>query len=205
MLPVLKNSLSWLALGDSYTIGEGVPSHDNFPFLTKEILSKKEIKIRLKIIAKTGWTTTDLLYAIKKEKIHQTFDIVSLLIGVNNQYQQRSKSIYQEEFSALLDQAIDFANNEPQHVFVLSIPDYGQTPFAKEKQPEKISQEILAYNKINHEISQSKNVEYIDVYPESLLVKNDPRMLTGDLLHPSKEQYRLWSKKVADRIEKTVF
>lgn len=190
--------MSLLSLGDSYTIGEGVLMDENFPSLTARILEKSNFKIdTTKIIAATGWTTSDLLLTIEEENIQQHFDLVTLLIGVNNQYQQKSTKIYQEEFSELLDKAIEFAGDKNHRVFVMSIPDYGITPFAKEKDPSKISYEIQRYNMLNFQISLSQNVHYIDIYPDSLLAKNDIRLLTTDQLHPSKNQYLLWSEKLA--------
>ena len=194
----MKNHLSLLSLGDSYTIGEGVLMDENFPSLTAGKLEENNFKIdKPKIIAATGWATSDLLSAIEEENIQQHFDLVTLLIGVNNQYQQKSKKIYQEEFSELLDKAIEFAGDKNYRVFVMSIPDYGVTPFAKEKDPSKISYEIQQYNSLNFQISLSQNVNYVDIYPESLLAKNDIRLLTTDHLHPSKKQYLLWSEKLA--------
>lgn len=187
-----------LSLGDSYTIGESVLKNENFPSLTARLLEENNFKIdTIKIVAATGWTTSDLLLAIEEENIQQHFDLVTLLIGVNNQYQQKPTKIYQKEFSELLDKAIEFAGDKDYRVFVMSIPDYGITPFAKEKDLSKISYEIQRYNMLNFQISLSQNVHYIDIYLESLLAKNDIGLLTTDQLHPSKKQYSLWSEKLA--------
>src|SRR5690349_8769098 len=123
---------TYLALGDSYTIGEAVPSAENFPHQTAALLRRAGIDVtEPMIIAVTGWTTDELAAAIREHNIHETFSIVTLLIGVNNQYRGRALDNYKEEFTSLLNQAIVFANGHPRHVAVVSIPDWGATPFAE--------------------------------------------------------------------------
>jgi lysophospholipase L1-like esterase len=191
-------SLTYLALGDSYTIGEAVPIQQNFPFQAVQILKEKGVTISdPEIIAITGWTTADLLAAIEEKKPKNNYSIVTLLIGVNNQYQGKDIEQYRSEFETLLNDAIQFAKNSKEHVFVLSIPDYGVTPFAKEKNSEKIGQELDIYNAINKEISLTKGVNYIDITPVSRQGAIDPSMQAEDGLHPSAKQYAEWAKMLA--------
>ncbi len=128
----MSQTYSYLALGDSYTIGENVPIYDSFPYKTVQLLRKAGYSFYApEIVAKTGWTTDELQTGIASNKLLPQYDIVSLLIGVNNQYRARSLQEYTQQFEALLQQAIGFANNKHTHVFVLSIPDWGVTPLPK--------------------------------------------------------------------------
>lgn len=190
-----------LCLGDSYTIGEAVPQEDSFPFQTVKLLAKKNIIFEEpKIIAKTGWTTDELQVAIREANIKGTFDFVTLLIGVNNQYRNRDLKNYEEEFSALLHQAVSFANGVKKRVVVVSIPDWGVTPFAEkdERGQEKISQAIDAFNAVNKQITQREKVHYIDITPHSRKAKNDASLIATDGLHPSGKMYAYWAGKVAE-------
>lgn len=196
-------SFTYLALGDSYTIGEAVPLHHNFPFQVVDILKEKAMAISApEIIAVTGWTTANLLAAIHDKQPATNYSIVTLLIGVNNQYQGKDIEEYRLEFKTLLNEALRFAANIKEHVFVLSIPDYGVTPFAKEKDPEKIARELDRFNSTNKEISLSKGVNYIDITPISRQGEKDPSMQAEDGLHPSVKQYAEWAKLLALEIEK---
>lgn len=146
--------LTYLALGDSYTIGEQVPLKESFPYQTVQLLHKKNIEVADPvIIAVTGWTTDELATSIREHNIKDTFSFVTLLIGVNNQYRGRDIENYKHEFAQLLNQAIAFAGGIANHVFVLSIPDWGVTPFAEGRDRQKIAREIDAYNNVNKEIT----------------------------------------------------
>jgi acyl-CoA thioesterase I len=183
-----STSIRYLALGDSYTIGEGVTEQERWP-----VILAKRLEIAMPaIIAKTGWTTDELLAAIKKESHDKNYGLVSLLIGVNNQYRGYDLDIYRKEFAQLLQQAISFAGDDPTKVFVVSIPDYGVTPFAAEKQPQKISEEINIYNSINKEISLKMRVRYFDITPISRNAAQYQTLLAEDQLHPSGKMYRMW-------------
>ena len=188
----------FLALGDSYTIGESVERHNSWPFqLQKKI--KPQVNFDVKIIAKTGWTTDELAAAIRQEKISETFDMVSLLIGVNNQYRRRSADEYRKEFIELLEQAIVFAGNDPSKVVVVSIPDWGVTPFA-EKDPRssvEIGKQIDLYNKINAEESLKKKCYYVDITPISKKASVDSELNADDGLHPSAKMYGMWVEKIS--------
>ncbi|MFM1794471.1 MAG: hypothetical protein RL642_856, partial [Bacteroidota bacterium] len=156
-----QKTYSYLALGDSYTIGESLPLADNFPHQTVDLLRKKGKQFdQPTIVAKTGWTTDELMAAIGKRELKKQYDFVSLLIGVNNQYRGRDIQTYQKEFEELLKLAIQFAGGKPENVFVLSIPDWGATPFAEGRDREKIKKEIDQFNAANHGISKSFKVNY---------------------------------------------
>ena len=197
----LLTTMNYLALGDSYTIGEGVPFEENFPSQTVSLLKRKEIVVKyFQVIAKTGWTTDELASAIEKASIHPPYDIVSLLIGVNNQYRGRSLENYQQEFESLLKKSIEFAGKDVSNVYVLSIPDWGVTPFAEGRDRSKIAQEIDAFNGINKKISAQYKVNYINITPSTREAASDPTLLTGDKLHPSGKEYGKWARMVSEVI-----
>jgi lysophospholipase L1-like esterase len=196
---------SYLALGDSYTIGESVPEQENFPHQVINLLSKTGYAFNQpNIIAKTGWTTDELQDAIDKAKPDSTYDIVSLLIGVNNQYRGRTSSEYAAQFETLLQQAIAFAGKHPEHVFVVSIPDWGATPFAEGRDRTQIAQEIDDFNTINKTIAEKYWVHYIDITPGTREAATDPTLVTNDNLHPSGKEYSRWAKKLADEVQKVI-
>ena len=182
---------TWLALGDSYTIGESVHQEDRWPHQLTHRLGYADPVY----LATTGWTTVDLQNAIAEFTFNPPYDWVSLLIGVNDQYQGRDIDQYPAAFEQLLDFAISQASTLKQ-VLVLSIPDYGVTPFAQEKNPEKIQKELARYNEINKGISSEKGVQYCDITPLTLLAAKDPTLLAEDELHPSGLMYRLWVDKI---------
>jgi len=181
-----------LALGDSYTIGESVCETCSFPKILSDSLNKiSEKEISLKIIAKTGWTTTDLIEVVDNEKLSGNFDLVTLLIGVNNQYQNKAFSLYEKEFPQLLDKAIGYANGKPEKVLVLSIPDYSYTPFGqKSGNGEKISLEIQQYNNFAQKIAEKKKVRFENITPITQEGLNNPDLVAKDGLHPSGLAYQ---------------
>lgn len=196
-----QQTYSYLALGDSYTIGESLPLEDNFPHQTVALLRKKGISITdLEIVAKTGWTTDELMDAIPKRSLKRNYDYVSLLIGVNNQYRGRDIANYQKEFEELLLQAIQFAGDKPQHVFVLSIPDWGATPFAEGRDRKKIEREIDQFNVANLKIAQQYKVHYLEITAGTREAKQDLSLLAEDKLHPSKKEYGRWAEKLSHAI-----
>lgn len=183
---------TYLALGDSYTIGESVLMAERFPNQTASLLRSGGIKINDPvIIAKTGWTTRNLIDAINSTTLQNNYDIVTLLIGVNNQYQGKSIEEYKTEFTLLLNRAIQYAGNKPSHVFVLSIPDYSVTPFANGSDKIKIAAEIDQFNFENKKISLQLGVTYIDITPISR--EPDLALIANDGLHPSGKQYTRWT------------
>ena len=193
--------MKYLALGDSYTIGELVPSNQNFPNQVVSLLQEKGKDCRLdKLIAVTGWTTDELAIAIEKERPAFDYDIVTLLIVVNNQYREKSLEEYRWQFYTLLCQSILFANGNPKHVLVLSIPDWGLTPFNTSRDAQLTSAQIDAFNAINQSITFDLGSNYIDVTNSSREHATDKNFLAEDLLHYSTNEYTIWAKKVIEII-----
>ncbi len=185
----------YLALGDSYTIGEAVPEADRWPVQLVERLRKDDITIKdPSIVATTGWTTDELQNALQRVRLDGSFDLVSLLIGVNNQYRAYPIETYRKEFEELLDQAIALADGDPDRVFVVSIPDYGVTAFAKNKNLDaaKIGKELDAYNAIAQEICASQEVTFFDITKWSRKAAKKPELIAEDGLHPSGIMYKNW-------------
>jgi lysophospholipase L1-like esterase len=192
---------SYLALGDSYTIGESVLPSENFPNRTVEFLKNKGYDFKSpEIVARTGWTTGELQNNINNRTCSPPYNIVTLLIGVNNQYRGRSVDSYKPDFENLLTQAIQLAAGKAEHVIVLSIPDWGVTPFAAARDRDQIAKEIDEYNAANKSISEKYNVNYIDITPWTREAANDPSLVAADGLHPSAKEYKRWSEKLADKI-----
>ncbi len=184
---------TYLALGDSYTIGESVPESERWPLqLVNQLNFSGNHFSAPKIIARTGWTTDELNTGIDKAAITENYDMVSLLIGVNNQYRGRTAENFRNEFLGLLKRAIAFAGNKPEHVFVVSIPDWGVTPFAEGRDRDQIAQEIDAYNAIAKEESEKLKVKFYDITPISRNAKSDPALIANDGLHPSGKMYKEW-------------
>ena len=196
--PEKKEPLTYLALGDSYTIGEGVPLHESFPYQTVQLLRKEGLDVNAaEIVAKTGWTTDELEANIAKTNFKKNYDFVSLLIGVNNQYRGRSIDEYAFQFEELLKKSIKFAGNKHENVFVISIPDWGATPFAEGRDRKKIASEIDAFNKINKKISEHFKVIYIEITNGSREALNNGLLVTKDKLHPSALEYKKWAEKLS--------
>lgn len=185
---------TYLALGDSYTIGEGLPLEDSWPFQLVEILNKNDFEyVSPEIIAKTGWRTDELIEAIdEKLDKSQQFDLVSLLIGVNNQYQEKSLSKYKREFKSLLKKAITSSKYGNKSVFVVSIPDYGVTPFAIEKNKTNAIKDLLEYNAYARQLCDEYHVPYYDITALSADLGKSEMMLIEDKLHPNEQQYKSW-------------
>jgi len=186
---------SYLALGDSYTIGQSVTEADRFPAQTLNILTQDSIAFNApEYIAATGWTTRDLINRITTAPPSKSrYDFVTLLIGVNNQYQGRSQAEYATEFTALLATAIQYAGNQPKQVAVLSIPDWSVTPFASGSNKALIASQIDSFNVINKQLTLSKSVNYIDITPSTRMAATDPSLIATDGLHPSGKEYRKWA------------
>ncbi len=196
-----QKTYTYLALGDSYTIGESLPLGDNFPHQTVDLLRKKGMSITdPEIVAKTGWTTDELMDAIAKRTLKPDYDFVSLLIGVNNQYRGRDLATYQKEFEQLLQQAIQFAGGKHNRVFVLSIPDWGMTPFAEGRDRVKITREIDLFNAANQKISEQYKVQYIEITTGTREASKDLSLVADDKLHPSKKEYAKWADKLSRAI-----
>lgn len=189
-MEAIESGFRFLALGDSYTIGEGVEADKSWPFQLTEKLTAMDYGVSdLRIIAKTGWTTRDLINATADIQ-DDNYDLVSLLIGVNNQFQNLSFDVFKNEFDLLLARAIKLNNNK-EKVFVVSIPDYGVTPFGVSNK-EQIALEIDMYNSYIKAQCLEQNVPFIDITTLSRLLADASDALAADRLHPSGEQYRQW-------------
>ncbi|WOK09603.1 SGNH/GDSL hydrolase family protein [Imperialibacter roseus] len=198
-------SLKFLALGDSYTIGESVAENERWPVQLAAALSQSGVSVAPpKIIATTGWTTDELQKGIEKASPKPPYDLVSLLIGVNNQYRGRSLDEYKRQFEALLVQAINFADGKAEKVFVVSIPDYGVTPFAADRNPEKIGKEIDAFNRAAEAISKKFGVAFVNITPGSREAANDPELVASDGLHPSGKMYTQWVSEIFPIVEEMI-
>jgi lysophospholipase L1-like esterase len=194
---------TYLALGDSYTMGEKVQPGESFPSQVTSILNEKGYAFeKPRIVAQTGWTTDELQAAINNSKLNTPYDFVTLLIGVNNQYRGRKATDYKFQFEALLKQALQFANNDSSHVIILSIPDWGATPFADGRDRKQIATEINEYNSANKLLAGKYKVPYINITGGTREAAKDLSLLTSDGLHPSGKEYSRWAKEVADLIQK---
>lgn len=202
-LPAPPNARAfyYLALGDSYTIGEAVPAQENFPNQTGALFRTDSHYLITRIIARTGWTTDELETGIRLSDaatpLRSQYDFVSLLIGVNDQYRGRTVDSYKPAFEELLKKAIRFAGNRPERVIVLSIPDWGVTPFAEGRDRDRIAREIDAYNTANRQITERYNIYYVDITPWTREAAGDRSLLAPDGLHPSGIEYRRWAERIA--------
>jgi len=200
-----KKSYSYLALGDSYTIGQSVLTNENFPSQTVQLLTQSGYNFKSpEIVAQTGWTTDELQNNINNHSFTPPYDIVTLLIGVNNQYRGRPVETYKPEFESLLKQAIQFAGGKADHVIVVSIPDWGVTPFAAGRDRDQIAREIDEYNAANKLISENYKVNYIDITPWTREAENDLSLVASDGLHPSAKEYKRWSEKLTEKIRAVI-
>lgn len=192
---------TYLALGDSYTIGESVIETDRWPVQLAEQLRARNYKMAPpKIIAKTGWTTEDLLRGIESElSIQRDFDLVSILIGVNNQYQGKLITEYEEDLRTIFRKAINHSKTGEKGVFAVSIPDYGYTPFGAANQ-EEISAEIDRYNEVFQRVATEFNVPFYNITPISREAGENPDLIASDGLHPSGLMYKYWVDKFVNEV-----
>lgn len=199
MKAVFCDMIKYLALGDSYTIGELVEMNERWPYQMRQILLQKGVEVSEPLtIAVTGWTTDELSKGIDAAAIEgQTFDLVSLLIGVNNQYRGRSVADYITELNGLMDRAIAFAGGDTSRVFMVSIPDWGHTPFAAEnnRDAKVVAAEIDAYNKAKAAEAAKRGIRFVDI--TAISREEHENWLASDLLHPGAAQYTAWAKKIA--------
>lgn len=199
----MPGKVNYLALGDSYTIGEAVSQNQSFPFQLQQLLKDKQIDVATPtVVARTGWTTDELQEAINSARLNKNYQFVTLLIGVNNQYRNYPIDTYRKDFTALLQQAIAFAGGDKSKVFVISIPDWGVTPFGKSatKSPETIAKEIDAFNAANQEITLNAGVSYTNITPASRNAATDTTLIAGDGLHPSAKMYAQWADALLPKI-----
>lgn len=189
-------AVRYLALGDSYTIGEKVPEKGRWPNQLAKLLEGEGTKIDVTILARTGWTVDELWQGIQDNPPEAPYDLVTLLIGVNDQYRGYPLDGYREDFRFMLGKAIEYAGGDPKKVVVLSIPDWGFTPFAAVRDTEPISQQIDEFNAVNLEETRSAGAYYMDVTIISRMGMDDFDLIAGDRLHPSAKMYTMWAEKV---------
>lgn len=192
----------YLALGDSYTIGQDVSADQRFPAQTVALLRQSNIAIKdPQYIATTGWTTQNLIAAINQQNLQGPFDIVTLLIGVNDQYQRMDTGGYRKRFTQLLLKAIELTGNNFSRVIVLSIPDYSVTPFVPAADKGRVQREIDLFNSVNKEITLTYNIRYLDITPSTREAANDASLIANDGLHPSGKEYKKWAEMLAPMIK----
>lgn len=187
--------LRYLALGDSYTIGEGVRIEEAYPNQLIAVLRAEGVEMEnAHIIARTGWTTDELAEGIQAADLQPPYSLVTLLIGVNNQFRGYDEQRYGEEFGGLLEQVLEFSGNRPECVLVLSIPDWGVTPLASQFGVERgqVAAAIDRFNRVNAAEAEQAGVVYVDITPISRLAAADPSLISDDGLHPSGKMYALW-------------
>lgn len=190
-----KAKFQYLALGDSYTIGESVSEYERWPVqLAGQLRNSGADVADPDIIARTGWTTAELQDAINSGSNSKTYELVSLLIGVNNQYRGQSQERYRTEFQTLLQTSIRFAGGKPGHVFVLSIPDWGGSPYANGRDKTRIAAEIDAFNAVAQAECKKTGVAFVDITPTTRRAAGDDTQFANDGLHYSGKQMRLWAE-----------
>jgi len=189
-------TIRYLAFGDSYTIGESVPAEERWSNQLAKLLAAEGVQMNVTIIARTGWTVDELWEGIQINPPKGTYNLVTLLIGVNDQYRGYSVNEYREDFRFILGKAIEHAGGNPAKVIVLSIPDWGVTPFAADRDCQQITKQIDQFNLVNHEESQKAGVRYVDITPVSRKAVSDLTLIASDGLHPSGKMYAMWAEKV---------
>ncbi|MCU0395343.1 MAG: GDSL-type esterase/lipase family protein [Chitinophagaceae bacterium] len=193
---------SLLCLGDSYTIGEGVPLYEGFPYQVAQILRKQHIPFHApEVVAKTGWTTFELADYLINHSFNEHYDFVTLLIGVNNQYRGLDLGDYAEEFEFLLRKAIHFAGGNAARVCVLSIPDWGVTPFAADRDAKVIAAAIDSFNEINASLAQKYGAHFEAITAGTREAAADASLLAADGLHYSAREYGRWAARLAEWIK----
>lgn len=191
-----STSISWLALGDSYTIGQGVNTAERFPAQTLELLKSRSIKTaQLTYVATTGWTSGELDKSISQQNLAY-YDFVTVLIGVNDQFQGIDTSTYSKNFKSILNRAIQSTRGESQHVLVMSIPDYSLTPEGKKLDTTKIKREIDLFNTLNKKVAKDFKCQYLDITVLGREAKSNPTWVAKDGLHPSAVAYKNWANRI---------
>jgi len=192
--------LRYLALGDSYTIGQSVDTSERWPVQLTVLLREAGYNYNdPRIIARTGWTTDELESAIDDANIQEEYDLVTLLIGVNDQYRGRNVEDFRTRYIEVLNKAIVLAKNDPKKVLVVSIPDWGVSPFAENRDRDKISQEIDLYNSVKREETIKKGVQFINITAISRQALNNDSYIASDNLHFSGAMYKLWVDEIISK------
>lgn len=198
LLPAQETKLNYLALGDSYTDATSEIRKNGWPQQLINYLEKKDISFEEPtIVAGPGWTTAKLLQEMDTLDLEPPYDLVSLMIGVNNQYRGLSIDSFKEELIVLIDRSILLAGNNPEKVFLVSIPDWGVTPFAKLKNASKIAKDIAQFNSVIEAEAKKRNLTYINVTSSSKNMEVNKNLIASDSLHPSKKMYQIWAKRIS--------
>lgn len=193
----------YLALGDSYTIGTGTEAPESWPFQLVRTLRLRGFSLKTPvIIAKNGWTTADLLESLSRISSPGHFDLVTLLIGVNDHYENFSLETYRTNFQRLLHRCLQFTDGRPESILVLSIPDWSVTPFARNRDPDIIRQGIAEFNEINRLLADKFTTRYHNITSLSRKAADDLELLADDELHPSSPMYTLWTESILPQVEK---
>ncbi len=198
-----KHIYSLLCLGDSYTVGEGVPLHQSFPYQLVQILRKQGIGVHApEVVAQTGWTTFELAEFLIHHSFEAQYDFVTLLIGVNNQYRGLEVEDFADDFEYLLKKAISLCAGKSENVICISIPDWGVTSFAKDRDTAKIATDIDAYNTTASLLSAKYSVAWLDITADYRNTGSAQEMLAADGLHPATKVYYEWAEKLASMIDR---
>jgi lysophospholipase L1-like esterase len=205
-LPAMSKHIhSLLCLGDSYTVGEGLPLHQSFPYQTVQMLRKEGLSFHApEIVAQTGWTTFELAEHLIHHSFEEQYDFVTLLIGVNNQYRELSVDDFAEDFEYLIKKAISFCAAGAKQILAISIPDWGVTSFAKDKDAGDIADSIDSHNSTASLLAAKYNVAWLDITTDYRKMGGEAEMLVGDGLHPSAKVYELWASGVRDFIVRKI-
>jgi lysophospholipase L1-like esterase len=194
--------LHMLCLGDSYTIGEGVPESERWPSQLAAELRKRGLDVaEPQVIARTGWTTANLQDAIAAAELKPPYDLVTLLIGVNDQFQRKAHADYSERLDALVKRAIELAGGKKERVVVVSIPDYSVTPFGQKYDPARTTKELEQWNATGREAAKKAGLAYVDITPGSKRAATEKTLLAPDELHPSAVMYAEWVKAIVPVVE----
>lgn len=197
----IPTSINYLALGDSYTIGEGVEANESWPIQLSNILfTEKNVTVSTDIIAQTGITTNELLVYLDNNTLTKKYDLVTIQIGVNNQVRGDSRAFFEAELILLLNYIKSQVHLQNAEIVVVSLPDWGATPFGSNYDRSKITQEINAYNNTISVLCGRFNLDFIDITPISRSHPNDPSFVTYDGLHPSALMYTQWVEKILPRV-----
>jgi lysophospholipase L1-like esterase len=200
-----KHIYSLLCLGDSYTIGEGCPLHQSFPYQAVQMLRKEGILFHApEIVAQTGWTTFELAEYLIHHSFESQYDFVTLLIGVNNQYRSLAVEDFAEDFEYLLKKAINLCSGHENQVLAISIPDWGVTSFAKDKDAGDIADSIDSHNSTASLLAAKYNLAWLDITTDYRKMGGEVEMMAGDGLHPSAKIYHQWASGVRDFILKKI-
>ena len=201
-----KNTSKFLALGDSYTIGQSVEVNERWPVqFLKELKATTNVIDTLQIIAQTGWRVDQLKEAMNSSDLESPYGIVSLLIGVNNQYQGQNANDFRPEFIEILEKSLKLVENRTERLFVISIPDWGASPYGFGFDRAKVSKEINEFNSVVKEESEKRGLRYFDITTISRRALIDRTLIASDGLHPSGKMYKLWVDKMIPIISKINF